>query len=356
MLDGSTSLASAARRGSRDAPASTSLGSPPIVQAWAAAGHQSLAEITSRRYAPRCPPTVPVGSGRVRAQVPVHRPQGPQAALHQPHSRYRHHPGEPVCPPATGYGSIRAALSSPDPAIALAVALVAFHAVTSKELQELRLTDVVERQLTLHGRVIPLGDPVRVRLTAWLDHRARTWPGSINPHLFVSRRSAPRFVPVGRQFPWRNTRLRPQALREDRILQEIIATGGDVRRICDLFGLSINAALSSARRLATPSWLKVIPGVREPRRGRILFTTHDPRCSRRLTPEFPELPGVLRACAGRCHRSRSPACDIQWRTRYERLPTRHSATPLPSPEMARASSSLSWSSSRVAGTSPECWP
>lgn len=37
--------------------------------------------------------------------------------------------------------------------------------------------------------------------------------------------------------------VQPQALREDRILHEIYATGGDVRRICDLFGMSIDAAL-----------------------------------------------------------------------------------------------------------------
>jgi hypothetical protein len=36
--------------------------------------------------------------------------------------------------------------------------------------------------------------------------------------------------------------LRPQALREDRILHVIHATGGDVRRICDLFGLSVEGA------------------------------------------------------------------------------------------------------------------
>ena len=37
--------------------------------------------------------------------------------------------------------------------------------------------------------------------------------------------------------------LRPQTLREDRILDEVRATGGDVRRICELFGLSVEGAL-----------------------------------------------------------------------------------------------------------------
>jgi hypothetical protein len=88
-----------------------------------------------------------------------------------------------------------------------------------------------------------------VRLRAWLDERARRWPNTINPHLFVTTRTAPRLVMTGRQFPWKKTSLQPQALREDRILVEIHATGGDVRRICDLFGISIETALRYARTL-----------------------------------------------------------------------------------------------------------
>jgi hypothetical protein len=33
-----------------------------------------------------------------------------------------------------------------------------------------------------------------------------------------------------------------QSIRQDRILDEAHATGGDVRRVCDLFGLSIAGA------------------------------------------------------------------------------------------------------------------
>lgn len=148
--------------------------------------------------------------------------------------------------------AIRRALDSPDPATALAVALVAFHALTAKQLSLLKLTDIVDARLALDGRDIPLAGPVVVRLTAWLDYRAATWPGSINPHLFVGRRSDPRLVAVGKQFPWTKTGLRPQALREDRILQEIHANGGDVRRICDLFGLSIDGAMRYALTVAHP--------------------------------------------------------------------------------------------------------
>ena len=64
----------------------------------------------------------------------------------------------------------------------------------------------------------------------------------------INRRTAPRLVPGGHSFPWKDSAVRPRALREDRILHEIHATGGDVRRICDLFGLSVEGA---TRYLAT---------------------------------------------------------------------------------------------------------
>ena len=239
------------------------LGIAPIIHSWAAHGHQSLAEIT-------------------REQV--------RAAL--PHSNTRRHWAElglrslfrllkarkliftdpmrglPATQPnrtvplPLDTEAIRDALGSPDPAVALAVALVAFHALTSRQLRELKLTDIVDGRLTLTGRDIPLAAPVRVRLRAWLDHRARTWPHTINPHLFITRVSAPRLTIVGAQFPWRATNLTAQALREDRIIQEIHATGGDIRRLCDLFGLSVPAAMRYATTLNHPNLETHHPPVR----------------------------------------------------------------------------------------------
>jgi len=252
MLNGSTSPP---RQRSRD-PQTVRLqilGVAPIVHAWAAAGHQSLAEITPEQVRAALPTN---GARRnfaeygLRSLFKVLKVR--KLVFANP---TRGMPATPVnssVPLPLDTEAIRHALDSPDPAIAFAVALVAFHALTSKQLRALTLTDIVDGRLTLDGREIPLAGPVRVRLRAWLDHRARTWPGSINPHLFISRRSAPRLVPVGRQFPWRRTNLRPQALREDRILQEIHASGGDVRRICDLFGLSVQAALRYATTLNHP--------------------------------------------------------------------------------------------------------
>lgn len=148
--------------------------------------------------------------------------------------------------------AIRAALDDPDPAKALAVALVAFHALTLAEIHRIQLTDLRDGHLHLGPRRIPLAAPVRVRLAAYLDHRARRWPDTLNPHLLINNKNAPRTRPVGPQYPWAGLPIQPQELREDRILHEIHATGGDVRRICDLFGMSVDGALRYTTALEHP--------------------------------------------------------------------------------------------------------
>ncbi len=222
----------------------------PIVESWAAAGHQSLAEITPEQVVA----SLPDGGGRRYLAESGLRSlfgtlKGRELIFANPTRGPRLTQTNSTVPLPLDTELIRDALDSPDAAIALAVAMVAFHALTSKQIGDLRLSDIIDGRLTLSGRVIPLAAPVRVRLAAWLDHRARTWPGSINPYLFINRKTAPRLTRSGRYFPWVRAGISPQALREDRILNEIHATGGDVRRICDLFGITIDTALRYANTL-----------------------------------------------------------------------------------------------------------
>ena len=252
MLNGSNT---APRQRSRDPQTARIhiMGIVPIIQTWADAGHQSLAEITAEQVRDALPTS---GARRNWAEFGLRSLfkvlKARKLIFINPTRAMACTPVNTTVPLPLDSGAIRRALDCPDPAIALAVALVAFHALTSQQLSLLQLTDIVDGRLALAGRDIPLAGPVRVRLSAWLDHRNRTWPRSINPHLFVGRKSAPRLVAIGKQFPWSSTDLRPQALREDRILQEIHATGGDIRRICDLFGLSVTAAMRYALTLAHP--------------------------------------------------------------------------------------------------------
>ncbi|MGK4579601.1 hypothetical protein [Kitasatospora sp. HPMI-4] len=228
-------------------------GMAPIWRDWADRGHNSLAEITRQQFVDSLPGT---GSNRVFAD------QGMRSVFDILKSRKRvfANPtrGVPVTstkatiPVPLDTAKVREALNSPDVTAALAVALVAFHGLTSPQLGAIKLTDIVDGQLTLGDKVIPLARPVCSRLSAYLDHRARTWPNTLNPHLIINRKTAPRATPTSKLFAWRNLDVKPQALRDDRILQEIFATGGDVRRICDFFGMGIDAATRYTAALGHP--------------------------------------------------------------------------------------------------------
>ncbi|WP_327660458.1 MULTISPECIES: hypothetical protein [unclassified Streptomyces] len=219
-------------------------GMSPIWRRWADRGHTSLAEIERKDFVEALPAE---GASRLFAD------QGFRSVFAVLKSRKkvftnptRGVPGarsNTTVPTPLDTTKIRDALSSPDPAVALAVALVAFHGLTGPQLAAIQLTDISDGKLSLGENAIPLAGPVLTRLTAYLNHRQRTWPSTLNPHLIVNRKTAPRTTPTSKLYAWRNLDVKPQALREDRILQEILATGGDVRRICDFFGIGIDAAL-----------------------------------------------------------------------------------------------------------------
>ena len=82
-----------------------------------------------------------------------------------------------------------------------------------------------------------LASLARRRLSAWLDHRAARWPVTRNPHLFINTYTAVRGAAVSCSYVRETVGMAVQPIREDRILHEALATGGDVRRLCDLFGL-----------------------------------------------------------------------------------------------------------------------
>jgi len=94
------------------------------------------------------------------------------------------------------------------------------------------------------------------RATRFVAHRRTTDESSG----FSKESTAPRLLAPGHTFPWKKAGLNPRSLRSDRILQEIYATGGDVRRICDLFGLTIGGASRYAATLGHPSFHEEIAG------------------------------------------------------------------------------------------------
>lgn len=144
--------------------------------------------------------------------------------------------------PAVDLDALRANLHSDKPTAAAITALLAFHGVRLYQIGTLKLTDLHDGRLHLGDHTILLAEPVRQRLNTYLDYRSATWPTSINPHLFIHRRSWTHTRPAT---PWwirKQLGMSGQAIRMDRILDEAHTTGGDLRALCDLFGLSISGA------------------------------------------------------------------------------------------------------------------
>lgn len=223
----------------------------PFAKAWAEAGHQSFAEITRDQIVTGLD-TIPGRPIRSIAYLGLKSLfttlKARQLVFANPTRSIRAVTPQTNIPLPLDTALVRRELDSPNPAVALAVALVGFHALTNKQLRALKLTDIVDGRLSLGDRDIPLAGPVRTRLATWLDYRNKTWPATANPYLIINRKTAPRIMPVSATYPWSHSDLRSHQLREDRILNEIHATGGDVRRISDLFGLTISG---TTRYLAT---------------------------------------------------------------------------------------------------------
>ncbi|MEV0611149.1 hypothetical protein AB0I61_32865 [Polymorphospora rubra] len=131
-----------------------------------------------------------------------------------------------------GHQSLRAALT----------ALVGFHALRPHQIVAIQLHQFRDGRLHLPDRVIPLADPVRHRLAAWLDHRHRRWPATANPHVFLNHYNGTRTSAADPTWVTKTIGVSAQSLRMDRILHEAIANAGDVRRLTDMFGISVTTA------------------------------------------------------------------------------------------------------------------
>lgn len=216
----------------------------PALTTWANQGHTSLREITSSDVRAVLPssgnPRSTMGAGlrsiltllKVRKVIFVNPIARIQTGSHERRDPLPAHAEQ-----------IRASLLSPNPACAALTSLATFHGLRAGELRNMHLTDLVDGRLHLGRRRILLADPVRVRISAWLDYRNKRWPSTANPHVFLNHRNSSRTTPVGPRWLTLATGIPVHVMREDRILHEARATGGDVRRICDLFGLTVAGAL-----------------------------------------------------------------------------------------------------------------
>ena len=98
-------------------------------------------------------------------------------------------------------------------------------------------------------------------MDAYLTYRAATWPASVNAYLFIHARSWKTTRPVTSAWIGQQLAISAEHIRLDRIFEEVEATGGDIRALCDLFGMSI----AGAYRYAAVIDRVVYPDRAEPR-------------------------------------------------------------------------------------------
>jgi hypothetical protein len=215
----------------------------PAFGRWAAEGHQSLREIGRDDVLAVLPPSGTPRNVMRQALRSVFRIlKGRKLVFVNPATRVSAPAPGRQAPAAVNLDALRAELGSADPARAALAALLAFHAVRVYQLAALRLTDIRDGRLHIGGQVIILAAPVRQRIARYLDYRNTMWPDSANSHLFLHVRNAGNLRHVT---PWwirHQLGMSPQAIRLDRIFDEAQATGGDLRALSDLFGLSIAGA------------------------------------------------------------------------------------------------------------------
>jgi hypothetical protein len=214
----------------------------PTIRQWATE-HQSLRAIDAEHVRAVLPSGDTARATMLQGLRSIFRIlKGRKAVFVNPTARIRNPSGTTSAPIAIDLAQVRANLVDGRPATEALTALLAFHAVRIYQLAELKITDLYDGRLHINDRVILLAAPARERLGTYLDHRHNTWPTSVNPYLFIHARNWTTTRPCTNWWIRKQLGTSGDRIRQDRILDEAHANGGDMRALCDLFGLSITGA------------------------------------------------------------------------------------------------------------------
>ncbi len=131
------------------------------------------------------------------------------------------------------------------------VALAGVHALQPHQIRALQLSDIdlPNRRLRTNDSDRPLDEHTAAAVNEYLTYRRARWPRTANPHLLVTRRSAHGTEPVSRYWLIKQLRGLPvtaQRMREDRVIEEGVATRADPLHLAAVFDVSVGTALRYA--------------------------------------------------------------------------------------------------------------
>ena len=126
----------------------------------------------------------------------------------------------------------------------LVLLLAGVHALSRADMTGLRIeqVDLAARWLTIRGRRVDLDELTHQQLCGWLEERRTRWPGTANPHLLVTAKSAYGLAPVSTRY-FRSLPTPPSQLRADRLLAAARDANGDPLTLVRLFGVSDDTAM-----------------------------------------------------------------------------------------------------------------
>ncbi|MGW0606902.1 hypothetical protein [Streptomyces sp. NPDC002644] len=131
--------------------------------------------------------------------------------------------------------------------------------LTAPRKQRHTVKRIFDRLLDEHGEGLnrPLDDYTAEAIGEYLAYRHRRWPNSTNPHLLVSRNTATTTTAVGTFWMDRLVKDLPvgvDRLRQDRILEEALASGADPLHLAHVFSLGAETSL----RHTTPAAVSAV--------------------------------------------------------------------------------------------------
>ena len=145
-----------------------------------------------------------------------------------------------------------AAAAKDNPALQVAVALAGVHALLPGQIRHLRLDqiDLPGCRLDPGGLDRPLDEFTATAIRSYLGFRNRRWPATTNPFLLVTQQTAHTGEPVSRY--WTDTLFRglpvtAGQLRDDRIVEEALASRADPLHLAAVFGFGPRTGLRYAQ-------------------------------------------------------------------------------------------------------------